>query len=294
MADATVSAFASFANRYEKGTGGATREIARQLMSMSPTFTNNSKILDNATGTGIVIEEIQNHISSANPSNNIRIQVIAADAAQPMIDNLNAKLKHAQDNSAWPNLSPVTTHTVPAENLDSAVVPDDSITHAYMNFGIFFCKDPNLAASHIYRSLTPDGTALITSWHLVGYLDPIRKTHKTLYPNEPTITMPFSEQWEDPNYVKALLVKAGFDEGKVQVTQQDTSMRYATLKEAAAMFTEMFTTMLLGPKGWESPEARNAFEERLAENFKGSGNYSDDGTDGVRVRMVANIAACTK
>lgn len=294
MADATVSAFASFANRYEKGTGGATREVARKLMSMSPPFTSNSKILDNATGTGIVIEEIQNHISFANPSNDIRIPVIAADAAQPMIDNLNAKLKHAQDTSAWPNLSPVATHTVPAENLDSAVVPHNSITHAYMNFGIFFCKDPNLAASHIYRSLTPGGTALITSWHLLGYLDPVRKTHKTLYPDEPTINMPFGEQWEDPSYIKGLLVKAGFDAGKVRVTQQDAFMRYESVKETVAMLTEMFTIMLWGSKGWESQEARNDFEERLAENFKQSGNYSDDGADGVKVRMVANIAACTK
>lgn len=293
--DAAVTGFANLADKYEHGTGGFTREVARKVMSMSPPFTNNSKVLDNATGTGIVVEEIQKHISATNPNSNshIQIPVIAADAAQPMIDHLNAKLKHVEANNAWPNLNLVTTHAVPAEQLDERVVPSGSITHAYMNFGIFFCSDPVQAASHMYRSLAPGGTAVITTWHDLGNTS-VHQTHKQLYPEEPDIKMPFSEQWEDPIYVRELLVKAGFEESKIRVVQENTYMRHATLREMAATKTDLFTALIKGLDGWKSEEAKEAFTKRLAENLLECDSFSDEGSEGVKLKMVANIAICTK
>jgi len=43
MGSHAVSAFANFANKYEKGTGGTTRYIARKLILMSLPFTDDSK-----------------------------------------------------------------------------------------------------------------------------------------------------------------------------------------------------------------------------------------------------------
>jgi len=83
MADAAVSAFASFTDRYQKSTEGATHDVVHKLMLMSPPFTDNPRILDHATGTGIVIEEIQTHNSSTSSGNDITIPVITDDAAQP-------------------------------------------------------------------------------------------------------------------------------------------------------------------------------------------------------------------
>lgn len=281
---------------YEKSVGGATRDIAQKLISVSPPFTSSSKILDNATGTGIMLEEIQKHISSTDSSSTLKLPVVAADVAPAMIDCLNAKLKQVQSTNSWPNLGPVTTHAVPAEQLDESIVPDNSITHAYMNFGLFFCNDALQAASHIHRALSAGGTAHITSWNHIGYLAPIQQTHRELYPDGREVKMPFSEDWLHPSYNHELLVKAGFKQENVKVDQTETFMRHTSLQVSAAILTGMFTPLIKGPQGWESEEAKTVFTKKLAENLGACKDFIDESAQGkgVGTRMIANVAVCTK
>jgi ubiquinone/menaquinone biosynthesis C-methylase UbiE len=44
--------------------------------------------------------------------------------------------------------------------------PDEMFTHSFTNFAIFSLPDNEAAraASHIYRTLKPGGTAAITTW----------------------------------------------------------------------------------------------------------------------------------
>ncbi|KAJ9660909.1 hypothetical protein H2198_002254 [Neophaeococcomyces mojaviensis] len=289
-----VAAFANYANKYEKGTGGATRYIAQRLMSMSPAFTNDSTVLDNACGTGIVTEEIHKRISFTSSPANTKITVVAADAAAPMIDNLNSKIKHVEGTAAWLNIGSISTHVVPAESLDSTIVPSDSITHSYMNFGLFFCSDAIKAAEHIYRSLAPGGTAFVTTWKDLGYLNAVRKTEKACNPGGENFNMPFSAQWEDGEYVKDLLVRSGFAKENVKVVQEESFMRFEAVQEMARTLTESFTMLIRGQKGWQSDEVKNEWESKLSENLVEDEHFIQDGENGVAIRMMANIAVCTK
>jgi len=294
MGITAVSAFANYANKYEKGTGGATRHIAQRLMSMSPAFTNDSTVLDNACGTGIVTEEVNERISSTNSHANIKITVIAADAAAPMVDNLNSRIEHAEGTAAWPDIGSISTHVVPAESLDSTIVPSDSITHSYMNFGLFFCSDPIKAAEHIYRSLAPGGTAFVTTWKDLGYLNAVRKTEKACNPGGENFKMPFSAQWEDGEYVKYLLVKSGFAKENIEVMQEESFTKFEAIQEMARTLTESFMMLIRGQKGWQSDEAKNEWESKLSENLVRGEHFIQDGENGVAIRMMANIAVCTK
>lgn len=74
--------------------------MARRLVRMSPPFTSRSVILDNATGTGIVIEETQNHVSSGHPESDMKIPVFAVDATKSMVDYLNNKIEQNQAYNA--------------------------------------------------------------------------------------------------------------------------------------------------------------------------------------------------
>ena len=159
-------AWSSFASRYEKGTGGTTRHIARHLANLCPPFTPNSVVLDNACGTGIMTEEVQRILTNQHDA---KVKVYAADAAKAMTQMFKVKQAKAKESGSWPNIAEVSIHHIPAEGLHESVVPTESITHSYMNFGLFFCTDPVKAAGHIYRSLAPGGTAFVTSWaDLVG------------------------------------------------------------------------------------------------------------------------------
>ncbi|KAJ9655648.1 hypothetical protein H2198_005546 [Neophaeococcomyces mojaviensis] len=291
----SVFAFASFAEKYEKGTGGATRYVAQRLVSMSPPFSDGSVVLDNACGTGIVTEEIQRHLQSTTQGTdgNINVQVYGADAAPPMVEIFQAKVKHAKENGTWPNLKIVSLRTVPAEELDETIVPSNSITHSYMNFGLFFCTDPVKAAGHIYRSLAPGGTAFITSWADLGYINAMRKTEKSCDPDSAELRMPFDEQWENPAYVKEVLQKAGFEQDNIKVVQEDSFFRAKDMNEMASLHTDLFTMLIRGPKGWASEDARKQWTSKLIE-FLSTDDHFIQEENGVATRMRANVAICKK
>lgn len=291
--NSNVTAFSSAAESYDKATGGATRHIARQLATISPPLDSNSVILDNACGTGIVIEELQKHLSSISSS--VKPQVIAADASAAMIDALQGKLKRAKADDAWPNLQDnVVAHSVPAEELVKDVVASNSITHSYTNFGLFFCKDPTKAAKHIYRTLAPGGTAFITSWHDTGALGPVRKTEGEMQPGNENFKLPFDERWAEPWYVKDVLVQAGFDGDKIEMSQAPSSWSGDDLSSLAQNLTLVFGTLTRGSSGWKSKEEKQEFARRLESNIPDDSHYVLDESGRPGLRMIANIAACTK
>lgn len=294
--DSSIKAFGDFATKYEKGTGGTTRYIAQRLMERSPPFLDGSVILDNACGTGIVVEEVQNTILSSpdTAKDNIKIQVYAADAATQMVDILRAKANHAESHGTWPNISSVRIEAVPAENLDESIVPSNSITHSYMNFGLFFCFDPIKAAQHIYRSLAPKGTALVTCWADFGYLGGMRKTEKVLNPGGEDFKMPFGDQWEDPSYIKTVLCQAGFAEENVKVIQQESFFRGNDLEDLADLQANLFSMLVKGKQSiWNTEEAKRKWIDQLREIIPHEQSFVQE-SNGVATRMLANIAICTK
>lgn len=287
-------AFGKMAEIYEKSSAGSHRLIARKLMSLSPPFNHSSRVLDNATGTGFVVEELQRHISSTLPSSDIKIPVVATDAAPTMIQYLDAKIARMKAAGEMPNLDPLKTYAVRAEDLDATIIPDNTLTHSYMSFGVFFCTDPISAASNIYRSLAPGGTALITTFHDLDFFVPLRETYKAQCPSEPTVNLPFSADWQDRGFVEDLLMHAGFEKAKIQVFKEDTYMRFTSVEAMAISNTDLFTGMFKRIKGWEPPNARDEFKTRLVEALPQYANFQDEGEDGVTTKMLVNVWICTK
>lgn len=289
---ANVARFSNLAEKYEKGISSTTRPVAARLIALSPPFTDQSRILDNACGPGVVTEEIQRFIASKGPQNGLKIPVIAADAAPPMIQAFNAKIAQAKDS--WPNIGSIKTYAIPAEGLDESVLPTDTITHAYMNFGLFFCTDPVKAASHIYRSLVPGGQAFITSWNDLGYDNAVRKTEGVHNPVNRNFKMPFSDDWRKPEYVKEMLVKAGFDTDKVDVRVEDSLWRRRDAQEMAQIVADVVITILRGRTSWESDAIRDEWTATLAKFLQEEDQVVENGENGFVVRMKANIAICKK
>jgi len=290
-----ASAFGSFAEKYERGTGGATRHIARRLVSMSPPFSHGSIVLDNACGTGIVTEEIQRHVSSTykGSDRDVSIKVIGADPAAPMVEVFQQKSKHAKANAAWPNVASLSLHTVAAEDLNEAIAPSNSVTHSYMNFGLFFCTNPAKAAEHVYRSLAPGGTAYLTCWADLGYLNAMQKVEKECNPDNPTLELPFGHKWEDPAYIKDVLHKSGFSEQNVKVVQEDSFYRAENLNEVARLLAELFLVLKGNSTGWSSEDAKSNWTTKLAEYLAEDEHFITD-ENGVAIRMLANVAICKK
>lgn len=66
QASDTQSHFNKKATEYERSTGGAIRVTAQYLASLISPIPSDARILDNATGTGVVVEELINSIKDEN------------------------------------------------------------------------------------------------------------------------------------------------------------------------------------------------------------------------------------
>lgn len=126
-----------------------TLSIARHIMNLlgSPAFPAAAVIHDAACGLGPVTESI---LATAPPST---IKIHATDIAPPMANvyNLLAEAK------TWPCRAEI----MDAQNL---AFPDATFSHVFLSFGLPIMDDPVAAASEMYRTLKPGGTAVTAFW----------------------------------------------------------------------------------------------------------------------------------
>ncbi|KAK4141050.1 S-adenosyl-L-methionine-dependent methyltransferase [Dichotomopilus funicola] len=174
---ATAEHFNKTAENYEAITGGGPQ----------------SKILDNACGTGIVTDIIIQ--SGIQPSPEIH----AVDFAEGMVSVAKGRFSsHSNVHAA----------VMPGEDL---AFPDDTFTHSITNLGLMFFADADKGAKEIARTLHPDRVAVITGWAKQAPFKLIQEIHNQIRPDGPPFKLPVPEIWFDPEHTKALLTGAGLD-----------------------------------------------------------------------------------
>jgi ubiquinone/menaquinone biosynthesis C-methylase UbiE len=218
----TAESFAIGAARYEESIGGATRELARHLVDISPPFNASSHVLDNACGNGIVAQEVllKQQATGASPP-----KIACADAAPPMVELARAGLS-SNDN--------ITFDVMPGEDLK---FPDEQFTHSITNQGILFFKDGAKGACEIHRTLKPGGTAVVTTWKDMGHVRVVRKALKALKPDAPPVRLPISESWSQADYLHETFKNAGF----VEVDVHEKTVHYAakSLKDVCEILSRL-------------------------------------------------------
>ena len=277
------SHFSKKASEYERSTGGATRVTAKYLANLISPVPSDIKILDNATGTGVVVEELLNGIKDDDARDSVSFT--AVDAAPGMIDVLKAK---AQSGGAW-KIRDNQLHAEPlaAEDLDP--LPSDNFNYSFTVFGFQFFKDPDKAAGHVYRTLKPGRTAFITAWADLGYMAAIDSAAKAMKKQTPKL--PFGDEWFTQEHLVKLLKGAGFAD--VQVHQKDSIYTADSRMDLAERLTGSLGP-LLKMQGWSEKEVEN-FPHEMA---RALGSYGKEeleiDTGEVRMTMVANVAMCKK
>lgn len=217
-----ADSFAIGAARYEESIGGATRELARHLVDISPPFDASSHVLDNACGNGIVAQEV---LLKQNASGGSAPHIACTDAAPPMVELARAALS---SNDC------ITFGVMPGEDLN---FPDDQFTHSITNQGILFFKDGAKGASEIYRTLKPGGTALITTWTDMGHLRVAGKALKVMKPDMPPLRLPIAQTWSQADFVSQTLKDAGF--GEVDVHEHTVYYAAKSLKDVCEILSRM-------------------------------------------------------
>lgn len=199
------------ATKYDVSTAGTTRELARYLIGISPPFTAESHVLDNACGTGYVAQEVLLHQFAAGEA---LPKIACVDGAPAMVDLARDS---CQALIASKKAHASTSVPVDADNITFGVMngqdllfPDNHFTHSITNQGILFFTDPAKGASEIYRTLQNGGTAIVTSWASLGHFTAVHEAQKAFKPEIPLMPFPIPPQWYQASHLEKTLRDAGF------------------------------------------------------------------------------------
>ncbi|SPO02568.1 uncharacterized protein DNG_05241 [Cephalotrichum gorgonifer] len=279
----TAEHFDHIATQYESTIGGATRDVAIQILQLpqvATLFSPHARVLDNACGTAIVSEEIARSCTARGVS---PIPTISAVDLVPKIVDI-ARAKFAGTEHA----SRVQLGHMAGEELAFA---DGTFSHSITNLGIPFFRDPERGAREIYRTLGSGGVAVVTSWADLGYLDGvIRPAMRVVRPLAPAFNIPIAEAWDDPAHVERCLRGAGFQ--GVEVLGVGAHYGAASLEDLSRNLRTLFT----GATRDYSEEEQVGFGAevtRLA-GLAGETYTRADGRPGLGIPMRAIVAVCQK
>jgi ubiquinone/menaquinone biosynthesis C-methylase UbiE len=235
--------FNMVASKYEALTAGISRELARYLIEISPKLDDDSIVLDNACGTGVVAQEVLLKRFAAGAS---IPQITCVDVAPAMVDLARDVCRGMIESRHAGDASKITAEVMPGENLQ---LPDDHFTHSFTNQGIMFFKDPAKGSREIIRTLQRAGTAVVTSWTKLGHIEVIHAAQKAYKSDAPLMKFPLSEQWFQASYLERTLMNAGFAE--VDVHEKTVWYAAKSTEELSGLMFAMFENF---PVGWNEEE----------------------------------------
>ncbi|KAI1788096.1 S-adenosyl-L-methionine-dependent methyltransferase [Ganoderma leucocontextum] len=242
--------FAAQYDRAEAMTGPFGRYLLTQCGLDGANGSEDLVLLDNATGTGIVLAHLYDVLP---PATKERLQVVAGDISPAMIESAKARI----EKNGWQG---ATAQVVDATKMD---LPSNHFTHVITNFALVGVPDPRAALREVLRVLRPAGTAAFSIWKSVGWFDMTMAAVESIpdaprYPTYEELCKVFlkdpqpgdDDQWTRPAYFEEQFRKAGFEEVKTVLRKNQT--RYGSAEEYVKVFATM-TNMVLA-NAWTADE----------------------------------------
>eukprot|EP01117_Protostelium_nocturnum_P008682 TRINITY_DN3114_c0_g2_i1.p1 TRINITY_DN3114_c0_g2~~TRINITY_DN3114_c0_g2_i1.p1 ORF type:complete len:228 (-),score=75.61 TRINITY_DN3114_c0_g2_i1:41-724(-) len=166
-------------------------------------------LLDNACGSGIIAEEIL----KINPN----VKIVCTDFSDGMVSMVKRKI----EKNGWKNVE------AEVQNAQDLKFPDNTFDVSVINFGIMF-SDEDPALSHIFRTLKPGGTAVVTTWseveHLEVGLEVARRIAGKEVKPQGKLADILVNGWSRPDWIKEAFKRIGFPD--VKITLEEDLMEY--------------------------------------------------------------------
>ncbi|KAL2784830.1 S-adenosyl-L-methionine-dependent methyltransferase [Aspergillus keveii] len=245
---------------YDRHNKDTTTTIARFMLALAPQPDNDSVILDNACGTGALTFSLLGTFQTTHQSGRGPPSVHAVDIAPAMVD---AVIRKSETLNVPEGV--VQTAAMDAQNLSFA---DDTFTHSYMNFGIFFLPDATRAAAEIHRTLKPGGAAFISTWQTLGYLDLLRASQRIVRPrdtDEDLFRPMYSEKWFTEDKLRNTLIAGGFEDHHITVQAKSTALVGSDLDGLVGTILLPFGNKIDGWSQEERMRLRDVIKEGLTE-----------------------------
>lgn len=254
-----------------------TLTIAKHEMEILPPFPPDSIIHDAACGLGPVTESI---LATSPPSS---IQIQASDSAPPMVGIYN-QIAAAK---GWPSRAVI----MDAQSLRA--VSDGAYTHVFLSFGLPIIDDPVAAAREMYRTLRPGGTAVTAFWLQIPQGECAGDARRAVWGPGARLAVEPKPQHKDREYLRSLLVGAGFRHQDVELHEKSAFLPVADLDRFAAAIW----TAIGRPAGGWTPEDEDRWDEAVAEYkelLPGKSGFHVDGDGRITLEAIAQIAIVRK
>jgi ubiquinone/menaquinone biosynthesis C-methylase UbiE len=232
-------------------------------------------VLDNATGAGILVHELLKLATQRNDKLKIN-RIVSGDLDDTMLGFANEAKREALDAGLeeW--------RDVELTKIDQQAIPlsDESLTHVFANFGIFFCPNDEKALQEAYRVLKSGGTVGITSWKAIAWWPEVAQPAiKQFIPDAPELPSPSglfpSQGWSDPNAIPAKLEKAGFIDVQTSEYKFTPDVEADEFAEATAVLVRIGMKRLWSGEDFDkyADQMQSALLKYLQENYE-NGRWS--------------------
>ncbi|RGP64841.1 methyltransferase type 11 [Fusarium longipes] len=220
------SFFSAFAANYVHQTGRSTRRVFEESLGEIQTIkpiNKESVVHDNAAGPGIAASVLVESL----PAHELP-KILVTDNVPPMVQG-------AKDSfTTWPQ---VEAKVLDSLNLEG--IPDDYFTHSILNFSVFTLAEPVKGLMEMYRTLKPDGLAVISCWKRFGVGQLVHAAQAIVRPDLPRLKMPHPEFFEQ-GVLEKTAVEAGFDTSEFTLLEKSIVVSGPELDDGLKKF-------MLGP-----------------------------------------------
>ncbi|KAI0206215.1 S-adenosyl-L-methionine-dependent methyltransferase [Astrocystis sublimbata] len=255
----------------------------QSLAKVSLTFTsiaNGDIIHDVGCGTGVGTTSIVEAIEGKG----INVSIKGTDINEGALKVYREKA--AEGN--WPA-------EASRDDANASSFEDNTFNLSLANAFIFVLPNDGIdAVKEIYRTLKPGGKVVINTWKYVPNFLPVQAASKATRPEGTPLPRAGTEKWSQPEYLKSIIEKGGFEKDKIVVETSPVFYHTAEMDHYANMLWSFIggTTTV----GWLRSDEENwdgAIEVVKQEVRKSEGYEELAGNKSV-LRFVANIAIATK
>lgn len=261
------SHFDTLSSSYDGLIGLMTGDVGRYVLDnlLPSPITTETVVHDNACGTGLVTQHLQQRAESG------ALSYPRMTHATDFVASVTQIMQQKATRNGWKN--------VDISVMDSAALtfPDNYFDLSITNFGIFFLPDPQAGADHIFRTLKPGGAALVTAWKERRSMGVITSAQLAIRPDLPPLSSPWAATWEKEETLRNVLLNAGFKQENLKIVTQRTDALADLFLHTPEKVAQLYPAAT--PEGWTDEDKKKLGPEILRNAKEGA--TPEDGTAGV-------------
>lgn len=176
----------------------------------------------------------------------------------------------------------------------SLTFPDSTFDISFTNFVIMGLDNRELAAKHLFRTLKPGGSAVVSTWASMPHDLPLKVAHEVTRPSESKLRIQWGGDLLLESTLKDFYLEGGFEEEKIEIKQFEL---WHPVKDLAAWAEGLWSFLGDTEEGW-SVQDEERWEEAvriIIDEVGRSRDFvrSEDGKGG-ELRFVAHVGVARR